>query len=332
MLEVKGLTVTVPGPDGGLPAVRGVDFALAAGGTLALVGESGSGKTLTALALLGLLPPGARASGSVRWQGRELLGLPEAERRALRGRRLALVFQEPGTALNPVLRVGEQVAEALRHHHGLGRREAAARAEALLREVRLPDPAARAREYPHQLSGGMRQRVVLAAALACEPALLIADEPTTALDVTVQAQILDLLADLVRTRGMALLLVTHDLALVPTLARRIVVLCGGLAVEAGETADVLRAPAHPYTRALVAALPEAWPGGRLPAVAGGPADLRVPLAGCPYAPRCPHAAPACRAERPPFVPLAAGRVAACLPEVARGLAAEPLAWEPEAWS
>lgn len=330
MLEVKGLTVTVPGPDGGLPAVRGVDFALGAGGTLALVGESGSGKTLTALALLGLLPPGARASGSVRWRGRELLGLPERERRALRGRRLALVFQEPGTALNPVLRVGEQVAEALRHHHGLGRREAAVRAVALLREVRLPDPAARAREYPHQLSGGMRQRVVLAAALACEPALLIADEPTTALDVTVQAQILDLLADLVRARGMALLLVTHDLALVPALARRIVVLCGGLAVESGETADVLRAPAHPYTRALVAALPEAWPGGRLPAAAAGPADLRVPRAGCPFAPRCPRAAPACRAEPPPFVPLAAGRGAACLPEVARGLAAEPLVWEPEA--
>jgi len=312
LLAVEDLSVTV----GQARLLRGVSFAIDRGGTLALVGESGSGKTMTARALLGLLPPSARARGRILWEGTDLLGLPEGARAAWRGRRMTLVSQEPSASLNPVITVGEQVAELLRHHHGLGRREAAERAVALLEEVRLPDAPARARDYPHRLSGGMRQRVEIAAALACAPDLLIADEPTTALDVTVQAQILELLRDLVRDRGMALLFITHNLALVPAVAEWIAVLYAGSLVETGPAGAVLAAPAHPYTRALVRTLPESWPAGeRLPELPGAPPEPLARAAGCVFAPRCDRAQPECALRPPPLVEVNPVRAAACLPEV-----------------
>ncbi|MHB8080450.1 MAG: ABC transporter ATP-binding protein [Candidatus Krumholzibacteriia bacterium] len=306
---------------GAARAVRGVSFTLARGGTLALAGESGCGKTLTIRALLGLLPRGARARGRVTWEGTELLALPERARRAFRGRRLGLVPQEPAAALNPVLSVGAQVAEALRWHHGLGRRAAWAGALRLLAEVRLPDAAARAADFPHRLSGGMRQRALLAAALACEPECLLADEPTAALDVTVQAQILDLLRGLVRARGMSLLFITHDLALAPGLTERIAIMYAGRIVEEGPTVAVLAAPAHPYTRALTASLPERWPAhGPLPELRGAPPAPGDETPGCAFAPRCAHARAACRGDTPPLTAVGPGRRAACLPVVAGALA------------
>ncbi len=323
LLAVEDLVVEFRVGRALVPVVRGLEFSLSAGASLGLVGESGCGKTVTALALLGLLPAAARVSGRVIWRGRDLLALPEAERRRYRGRAMSLVFQEPAAALNPVLTVGEQVAEVLRHHHGLEGATARRRALDLLREVRLPDPEIRARHYPHQLSGGMQQRVTLAATLACDSELLVADEPTTALDVTVQAQILELLARLQRERGMALLFITHDLALVPSLVERVAVLYAGRLVEAGPAAAVLRAPAHPYTRGLVRTLPELWPPRReLPDLPGRPPDPRRPAAGCPFAPRCAEARSACRQAFPQRIAVDAARWAACLPEVATRLAAE----------
>ncbi len=332
LLAVEDLSVGLSGPAGEARLLRGISFALDRGGTLALVGESGSGKTMTARALLGLLPPGARARGRVLWEGTDLLALPEDERRAWRGRRMTMVSQEPSASLNPVLTAGEQVAELLRHHHGLGRRAAAERAVALLEEVRLPDARARAADHPHRLSGGMRQRVEIAAALACAPDLLIADEPTTALDVTVQAQILALLAELVRGRRMALLYITHDLALVPGVAGRIAVLYAGCLVESGPAAAVLAAPAHPYTRELVRTLPESWPpGSRLPELEGSPPDPLAPPPGCPFAPRCPRVRPECAAAMPPPVTVGAERAAACLPAIARELAQRPVSADAGGW-
>lgn len=317
LLAVEDLEVAF----GAARAVRGVSFTLARGETLALAGESGCGKSLTIRALLGLLPPGARAAGRVTWEGTELLTLPERERRAFRGRRLGLVPQEPAAALNPVLGVGEQVAEALRWHRGLGRHAARAEAVRLLAEVRLPDAAARAADPPHRLSGGMRQRVLLAAALACEPECLLADEPTASLDVTVQAQILDLLRGLVRARGMSLLFITHDLALAPGLTERIAIMYAGRLVEEGPTVALLAAPAHPYTRALTASLPERWPArGPLPELRGAPPAPGEDGPGCPFAPRCPQARAACLGAVPPLATVGPGRRSACLPEVAGALA------------
>ena len=256
LLTVDRLTVAFTGARDTVVAVDEVSFSIARGETLGLVGESGSGKSVTALAILRLLPPSARiAAGLVVFQGRELLSLSEREMRRLRGAGISLIFQEPMTALNPVMRIGDQVAEALAVHGMASGRQARARAVALLESVRIPDPSRRARDYPHQLSGGMRQRVVIAIALACKPPLIIADEPTTALDVTIQAQVLDLLRELKREFDLSLLLITHDFGVIAEVADRVAVMLKGRIVEEGPVRQVLRNPQHEYTRGLLAAIP-----------------------------------------------------------------------------
>lgn len=258
-LEVEELTITI----GDRRVVDGVSFAVPDGARVGLIGESGSGKSLTALAILGLLPEGTRAGGSIRWNGRELIGLPDRELAAIRGDEIGIVFQEPRTALNPIRTVGRQIAESVRIHEGVSRREAAARAIAEAERVRLPDPDRIVRRYPHQLSGGQRQRVAIAMALACRPRLLIADEPTTALDVTIQAEILALLRTLVEESGMSLVFITHDLAVLSQIASHAIVLEHGRVVESGPLSTLLRTPASPVTQALLRdATATVWkPGG-----------------------------------------------------------------------
>jgi peptide/nickel transport system ATP-binding protein len=315
LLDLRGLSVAFRTERGPVQALDGVDLAIAPGETVALVGESGSGKTVAALALMRLLPRTARiAAGSAVFEGEDLLAMPEARLQQVRGARIGMVFQEPMTSLNPVLRVGEQVAEPLVLHRGLTPRQALAEARDLLRLVRLPDAEAQLRAYPHQLSGGMRQRVMIAQAIACRPALLIADEPTTALDVTVQAQILALLARLQREMGMALLLITHDLGVVAQVAARTVVLYAGRVAETAPTARLLAAPAHPYTRGLLGATLELGAGraGRIPEIPGSVKPVAAPEPECHFAPRCALAAPACRAGRPPLRELVPGHHAACI--------------------
>ncbi|MCO6415780.1 ABC transporter ATP-binding protein [Siccirubricoccus sp. KC 17139] len=299
LLELRALSVGFRG--GAIQAVDGVDLAIASGETLAVVGESGSGKSVTALAILRLFgrEDGVVARGQVLFQGEDLLALPEAALRQRRGRDIGIIFQDPGASLNPVFTVGEQVAEAVRRHQGLATKPALARALELLREVGLSDPEARLRSYPHQLSGGMRQRVMIAIALACAPKLLIADEPTTALDVTIQAQILKLLQALQARTGMALLFITHDLALVAEIADRIAVMYAGQVVESGRAAEVLARPLHPYTRALLACRPHRGPSGRVEfaPIPGAPPRGRFPE-GCRFAARCALAAEGCAAPQP----------------------------------
>jgi len=316
MLEVADLAVHVGTPAGPLPLVERVDFRLEAGRTLGVVGESGSGKSMLALALIGLLPPAVRASGSVTLEGRELLGLPEAELCRLRGNRIGMIFQEPMTALNPAMSVGEQIAEGLRWHEGLGRRAARARALALLQRVGIPDAARRLDAYPHQLSGGQRQRIGIAIALACNPKLLIADEPTTALDVTVQAQILDLLRELVAELGMGLILISHDLGVIAEMADETLVVYAGTPVEAAPSTTLFARPGHPYTRGLFQAMP-----GRAGPVAGGARLQTIPGTvpepgrrppGCRFADRCGFAVPACGAALPDWQPLPGGGQARCI--------------------
>jgi peptide/nickel transport system ATP-binding protein len=302
ILRVEDLTVRV----GSIEAVHGLTFELARGQRTGLIGESGSGKTLTALAIMGLLPDGLSATGRVVFrghdQGHDLLALSEQQLCRLRGDRLAMIFQEPMTALNPVRRVGDQVAEPLRLHRRLGRREAREKAEMLLARVHMPDPADRARAYPHQLSGGQRQRAMIAMAMACSPDLLIADEPTTALDVTVQAQILSLLGALVEEGGASLLLITHDLPVVSNVCERVLVLYGGHLVEEGTTEAVFSRPRHPYTRALLDAIP-AWDGDaerrKLPTIPGSVPGLGQFPPGCPFRNRCPRADQVCE-QMPPL--------------------------------
>ena len=314
LLEVDNLRVTLQTPRGPAEALRGIGFTLDAGGTLGLIGESGCGKSLTALALMGLLPEGAQVSGQIRFDGIELTRLDDAAMCKLRGRQLSMVFQEPMTALNPLHPVGRQIAEPLRLHRGLS--AAAARAEALrlLERVRLPQAAERLDAYPHQLSGGQRQRVVIAIALACGPALLIADEPTTALDVTLQAEVLDLIDELVREDGMALLLISHDLDVMADRVQRLLVMYAGTVVESGPTAEVFRQPAHPYTRGLQAARPRlgAARGSRLATIPGRVPDLNEMPAGCPYADRCPLVVEACRLAPPGAVAVGPGHHARCI--------------------
>jgi peptide/nickel transport system ATP-binding protein len=308
LLEVAALNIDLPTPDGARRIVRDASFTLDRGETLGVVGESGSGKTMTALALMGLLPDGAMTAGAIRFEGRDLAALEEEQWRRLRGDRVAMIFQEPMTALNPLQTIGRQIAEPLILHRGLGRRAAWAEAVKLLGRVGLPDPARRARAYSHELSGGQRQRAMIAMALSCGPQLVIADEPTTALDVTVQAQILDLLAVLREQEGMALILVSHDLAVIAQNCERVVVMYGGMVMESGRTADVLERPAHPYTRALLEARPRlgAARGERLRTIPGGaPSDGAAPK-GCPFAGRCPLTIAACSAAPPPEVPRASG--------------------------
>jgi peptide/nickel transport system ATP-binding protein len=312
MLQVSSLQVALPGPRGMARALRGIDLDLNRGDTVGLIGESGCGKSMTALALMGLLPDGAQLGGSIRFDGQELVGLPDAAMCRLRGRRMAMIFQEPMTALNPLHSVGAQVAEPLRQHLGMGRREARAEALRLLDQVRLPQARQRLDAYPHQLSGGQRQRVMIAAALACGPDLLIADEPTTALDVTIQRDILDLIAELVAASHMALLLISHDLGVMAQNVERVMVMYGGSIVESGPTEQVFARLAHPYTRGLFRARPQlgAARGGRLETIAGRVPELADLPPGCPFADRCPRVLDACREPPPPF-PVGAGHQARC---------------------
>ncbi|MFT3954487.1 MAG: ABC transporter ATP-binding protein [Piscinibacter sp.] len=314
MLAVDDLRVTLPGPHGPVAALRGVSFALQRGAKLGLIGESGCGKSLTALALMGLLPEGARVEGSIRLNGQELVGLPEDAMARLRGDRLAMIFQEPMTALNPLHSVGTQVAEPLRLHRGLDR--AAARAEALrlLDRVRLPQAAKRLDTYPHQLSGGQRQRVMIAMALACGPELLIADEPTTALDVTLQHEVLMLIDELVQGSGMALLLISHDLGVMARHVQRVMVMYGGAVAEAGPVGAVFARRAHPYTRGLYAARPRlgATRGTRLPTIPGRVPELADLGVGCAFADRCERAIADCRLAPPAAVELGADHLARCI--------------------
>jgi peptide/nickel transport system ATP-binding protein len=311
MLNVENLSIDLPTSGGLKQIVRGVSLCLSEGGSLGVVGESGSGKTMTALALMGLLPEGARVGGAIRFEGRDLARLPEREMQRLRGDRFGMVFQEPMTALNPLHRVGDQVGEPLRLHRGLSRRAAREAALKLLARVRLRDPEKLARAHPFQLSGGERQRVMIAMALACGPKLLIADEPTTALDVTVQAQILDLIATLGAQSGMAVLLVSHDLAVIARHCAQVLVMYGGAVMESGPAPAVLHRPLHPYTRALIDARPKLGEprGARLQAISGAAWSGG---AGCPFAPRCPMALPVCHAAPPPVVALDGGQTVACV--------------------
>ncbi|WP_232664861.1 ABC transporter ATP-binding protein [Pseudonocardia sp. TRM90224] len=260
LLEVTGLRVRLPRRGGWTSVVDGIDLAVDAGEVLGVAGESGSGKTMSALALLGLLPHGARTEGSARFAGRELVGMGEQQLRDVRGKEIAMVFQDPATALHPMLPVRTLLTEHARHHLGISKQDAGKRALELLEQVRIPDPARTLHAYPHELSGGMRQRVAIAAALACGPKLLLADEPTTALDVTVQAGILRLLDRLRRETGLAVIVITHDLGVISALADRVVVMRGGVVVEDGRTSEVLTSPTHEYTRSLLEALPPAHRG------------------------------------------------------------------------
>ncbi|MGE0726069.1 MAG: ABC transporter ATP-binding protein [Alphaproteobacteria bacterium] len=314
LLAVDGLRVVFGPPSREQVAVDGVGFTVGAGETLGIVGESGSGKSLTALAMLRLVPspPGRIAAGRVRFDGTDLLTLDEGAMERVRGARIGMIFQEPMSALNPVFTVGEQIAEALRVHERMGRRAAAARAVALLERVGIADAARRARQYPHELSGGMRQRVMIAAALACRPALLIADEPTTALDVTIQAQILALLRELQREMGMAVILITHDLGVVAQMVDRVIVMYGGRIAEEGPAERVFGAPSHPYTRLLLESIPSLdHERDRLPAIPGMVPTLAELPPGCRFHPRCPLAMDRCRIETPAPVAVAPGHAAAC---------------------
>ncbi len=297
LLSIRDLSTSIRTDEGLVRAVQGVSLDVPAGRTVALVGESGCGKSMTAMSILRLLPPGGRIdSGHILFEGRDLAALAPPGLRQIRGNRIAMIFQEPLSCLNPVLSVGQQVAQPLRLHKRMSRRSALHRAAELLAAVAIPDAARRARQYPHELSGGMRQRVMIAMAIACEPALLIADEPTTALDVTVQAQILALLADLQRRRGTAILLITHDLGVVAQLADSTSVMYRGRIVEQAMTAALFRNPGHPYTRALLrsvlrlrrdpAGATNAAPRGRLPVIEGEVPGPLVRIDGCPFHPRC----------------------------------------------
>jgi peptide/nickel transport system ATP-binding protein len=313
LLEIDDLSVELATERGPLRAVCGVSLSLEPSRSLGIVGESGSGKTMLARAILQLLPANARVTGSVSFEGRNLFKLSRETLRRLRGREIAVVFQDPMTSLNPVLTVGSQIVEVLREHLGLGQRQAMARAVALLLEVGIPEPERRAGQYPHQLSGGMRQRVAIAIAISCEPRLLIADEPTTALDVTVQAQILDLLARERQTRHMAMMLITHDLGVVAGRTDEVAVMYAGRIIERAPTRTLFKHMRSPYTEALMAAIPKLHtpPHTRLAAITGAPPDLTRPAPGCSFQPRCPYARERCRIEAPRLTGTAEAHQFAC---------------------
>ncbi|MFJ4857228.1 ABC transporter ATP-binding protein [Streptomyces sp. NPDC088730] len=316
VLRVRDLTVSFHGAERTVHAVDGVSYELAPGEVLAVVGESGCGKSVTSMAVMGLLPPTARIGGSITLDGQELVGAPEKKLRSLRGRRLSMIFQEPMTSLNPVLTIGRQITEVLRRHQGLGRGEARERAVELLGIVGIPAPRKRVDEYPHQLSGGMRQRVMIAIAVACDPAVLIADEPTTALDVTVQAGILDVLRSLRDRLGTAIVLITHDLGVVADTADRVLVMYAGRPVEQASVDELFASPQHPYTRGLLGAVLRPGSRGangrdRLNEIPGLVPDLRERPAGCGFAPRCAFADAGCLTDRPPLSRSAGTHLIAC---------------------
>ncbi|MBM3644455.1 MAG: ABC transporter ATP-binding protein [Alphaproteobacteria bacterium] len=320
VLQVRDLRTYFNTLDGVVRAVDGVTFDVGRGETLGIVGESGCGKSVTALSILRLIPPetGRIVGGSIRFDGRELVGLDEAEMKSLRGHRISMIFQEPMTSLNPVLTVGTQIAENVVRHLGVSWRQGLDRAREMLELVRIADAARRLDEYPHQLSGGMRQRVMIAIALSCEPRVLIADEPTTALDVTIQAQILDLMLELKEKLGTAIVLITHDLGVIAETAERVVVMYAGRKVEEASVSSLFAQPMHPYTRGLMRAIPrldiEADTAGRRPRLQEIPGLVPIltrPIPGCAFADRCGFATDRCRAERPPSVEVRPGHEVAC---------------------
>ena len=322
LLEVDDLTTYFFTRDGVVRAVDGVSFRVGRGEVLAIVGESGCGKSVTSLSIMRLIasPPGRYVKGRVLFEGRDLLQLPEPAMRKIRGDAISMIFQEPMTSLNPVLTIGRQIAEALVVHRGSSREQAAQRTVDLLRLVRIPEAERRASQYPHELSGGMRQRVMIAMALACEPRLLIADEPTTALDVTIQAQILDLMRELQRKTGAAIVLITHDLGVVAEMAERVVVMYAGRKVEEAPVGELFAHPRHPYTRGLLDSIPKLGAGSRegeagrrkrLAEIAGTVPSLSEPIVGCAFAPRCSYATTRCREDSPPLEEKSSGHFAAC---------------------
>ena len=316
LLELRKLAVSFATDDGTVRAVDGIDLALQGGRTLGLVGESGCGKSVTSLAVMGLLPPeNSKVSGEVHFEGRDLLKVPIAELRDLRGARLAMIFQEPMTSLNPSYTIGNQIVEAIRRHQGLSAAEARARAIEMLRLVHIPSPEKRIDDYPHKLSGGMRQRAMIAMALACGPRLLIADEPTTALDVTIQAQILDLLQDMKERFGMAVMLITHAMGVVAETAQRVVVMYAGKVVEEALVDDLFGDPRHPYTQGLIRSIPridlDSEHKTRLEAIGGSVPILINPPVGCRFAPRCRHAMSICTEKEPLLREVSPGHRMAC---------------------
>ena len=315
LVEIRNLQTHYFTEDGVVKAVDGVDLYIKRGETLGVVGESGCGKSVTSLSIMRLIPnpPGKIVAGEILFEGEDLLKKPEAEMRKIRGNDISMIFQEPMTSLNPVYTVGDQIAEAIELHQGLSHKDALEKAVEMLRLVGIPLPEQRVKEFPHQLSGGMRQRVMIAMALSCNPKLLIADEPTTALDVTIQAQILALLKKINRERHTAILLVSHDIGLAAEFCDRIAVMYAGRIVEVGPAWQVVAAPRHPYTRGLVGCLP-VWGGrkGRLEPIPGSLPDLTQLPRGCAFADRCPHAAAECREGEVPLLQLAEGREVACI--------------------
>jgi peptide/nickel transport system ATP-binding protein len=319
LLDVEDLQTHFFTRDGTVRAVDGVSFSVASGETLAVVGESGCGKSVTSLSILRLIasPPGRIVGGRVVFEGRDLLALSEDEMRAVRGDAISMIFQEPMTSLNPALTVGRQIAESLVLHRGLSQRDAMVKAVDMLRKVRMPEPGRCVRQYPHELSGGMRQRVMIAMALACGPRLLIADEPTTALDVTIQAQILELMRELARETGASIILITHDLGVVAEMAQRVVVMYAGRKVEESPVEALFARPRHPYTRGLLGSMPHLGDsvreggGSRLLEIAGMVPSLKDEKPGCLFAPRCPNAVARCLQEVPPLATHGPGHWAAC---------------------
>ncbi|MEO7743637.1 MAG: ABC transporter ATP-binding protein [Usitatibacter sp.] len=318
MLDIRGLKTHFKTDDGMVHAVDGVDMHVAEGETLGVVGESGCGKSVTAFMVMRLvpIPPARIVAGEILWRGRNLLALSDAEMRRIRAKEIAMVFQEPMTSLNPVYTVGEQIAEVVRLHENMGRKAAMDRAVEMLKVVRIPHPEKRVNDFPHQFSGGMRQRVMIAMALSCNPKLLIADEPTTALDVTIQAQILDLLNDLKDRLGMAVMLITHAMGVVAETAQRVVVMYAGKVVEEASVAELFASPRHPYTQGLIRSIPRidtaALQKKRLETIGGVVPSLLDPPVGCRFAARCTHAQPECIAETPSLRHVGAGHSAACI--------------------
>lgn len=307
LLKVENLSVEFQTNDGAVQAVKDLSFELEKGESLAIVGESGSGKSQTAFSIMGLLAGNGRSSGRVLIEGKDVLNLPTAELNKYRAEKIAMIFQDPMTSLNPYLRVSEQMVEVLVHHRGMGKREATARAIAMLDAVRIPEAKTRVHMYPHEFSGGMRQRVMIAMALLCEPKLLIADEPTTALDVTVQDQIMSLLGELQKEYNMSLVLITHDLGVVAQSCEKVLVLYGGQMMEYDDIKPLFANPSHPYTRALLSAIPRLNQGNdALNAIPGNPPNMMNMPKGCPFSPRCEYVTDHCRTERAMIVPNGSG--------------------------